>query len=305
MPPKTRRKPEISILRGWLGSLRLHQWAKNLLVFVPMVLGGEIDETHLWRDTILAFLAMGVVSSSTYLINDVLDAKDDRRHWSKRGRPVASGMLPVVAAKILAAAGVFAGLLLGVFVSWGVLIVLLVYVALTIAYSLAIKRVPLLDGFTLATMFTFRLLLGAVASQVEPSPWLFVFSLFLFTSLSLAKRYTELNRANEKKRNALAARGYRPADAPLVLGVGLAAGISAVIIMIFYIIEDAFHESFEGNVLSLWGFPPIMFMLVCRVWLVSVRGEMHDDPVQFMLRDGISYMLAVLLAVCFALAWFD
>jgi 4-hydroxybenzoate polyprenyltransferase len=305
MPTKKRRRMQPDLLRGWLGSLRLHQWSKNLLVFIPIVLGGDIDEIQVWLDTFLAFLALGLVSSSTYLINDMLDAEDDRRHWSKRDRPVASGLLPVRAAKWFAAAGLLAGLALGAFVSVGVLIVLLIYIALTLAYSLWIKRVPLLDGFVLSVLFTLRLFLGTVASQVEPSPWLFVFSLFLFTSFSLAKRYTELERASGKKAAHLPGRGYRHADAPLVLGIGLAAGISAVIVMILYIIEDAFHESFEGSVLSLWGFPPVIFLLVCRVWLVSVRGEMHDDPVKFMLRDRISYTLAFVLAVCFLFAWSD
>lgn len=305
MPARSRRKPKANLLRQWIVSLRLHQWAKNLLVFVPMVLGGDIDEPQDWLNTFLAFLAMGMVSSSTYLVNDVLDAEDDRRHWSKRERPVASGMLSKKSAKFLALAGVLAGLALGAYVSGGVLIVLLAYVVLTLAYSLWIKRVPLLDGLTLSVLFTQRLFLGTVASDVDPSPWLFVFSLFLFTSLSLSKRYTELQRSNGKQTGGLGARGYRHADAPLVLAVGLAAGISAVLIMIFYIIEDAFHESFEGSVFSLWGFPPIMFLLVCRVWLVSVRGEMHDDPVMFMLRDRISYVLAVVLAVCFFFAWYD
>lgn len=303
MSPRSRKRS--SILRGWLESLRLHQWAKNLLVFVPLILGGQIDDARVWIDTFTAFLAMGIVSSSTYVINDLLDAKNDRRHWSKRYRPVASGRLPARPAKIFAVGGLIAGLTLGAFVSWGVLTVLLIYVGVTFAYSLFIKRVPLLDGFILAFLFTLRLSLGTIAAEVEPSPWLFVFSMFLFTSLSLAKRYTELLRASPNLKGPVSGRGYRRNDAPLVLAVGLAAGISAVLIMVFYIIENAFRQSFEGSVWSLWGFPPIMFLLVCRIWLVSVRGEMHDDPVKFILGDRVSFLLAVILAICFFIAWAD
>ncbi len=292
-------------MSGIIESLRLHQWAKNALVFAPMILGGEIEEAGLWLSVCLAFIAMGLVSSSSYLVNDILDAAADRRHWSKRARPIASGRLSRRTGWIIAAFGLAAGLALGAFVSIAVFGVLLLYVALTLAYSLYVKRIPLLDGFLLAILFTLRLGVGTAAAMLEPSPWLFVFSLFLFTSLSMAKRYVELARTPGRRKGTIAGRGYRPADAPLVMGVGLAAGISAVIIMIFYIIEDAYRESFDGNPLSLWGFPPIVFLLVCRIWLVTMRGEMHDDPVKFMLSDRTSYALGLALAVCFAFAWFD
>lgn len=305
MPATISKRSRHSPAAGLFASFRLHQWAKNLLVFAPMILGGEIDDRQIWLAAFLAFIAMGLVSSSTYLINDVLDVEDDRKHWSKRERPVAKGILSTRSAWVFASLGLIAGLALGAYVSIGVLIVLLSYVLLTLAYSFYIKRIPLMDGLLLAVLFTLRLALGTVAVQVEPSPWLFVFSMFLFTSLSLAKRYAELDRSNGTRAKRISGRGYRLGDAPLVMAVGLAAGLSAVIIMIFYIIEDAFRESFEGNALSLWGFPPIVFLLVCRIWLVTVRGQMHDDPVKFMLEDRASYLLAILLAICFAFAWFD
>jgi len=181
--------------------------------------------------------------------------------------------------------------------------VLLLYVALTLSYSLGLKRLPLIDGLVLATQFTLRLALGVVAAQVPPSPWLFVFSMFLFTSLSLAKRYTELGRLGMAQGTQIAGRGYRTEDAPLVLAIGVAAGLGAVIIVILYIIEDAFRQSFYGSTASLWGFPPLVFLLVCRIWLVTVRGEMHDDPVKFMLADRASQSLLAVLVTCFFLAW--
>lgn len=295
--------PGPSRFKGILASLRLHQWAKNLLVFAPIVLGGQLGDMRSLLATVVSFLALGLVASSTYLINDILDVADDRRHWSKRERPIAKGLLRASSAAVWAGVGLAAGLALAVTVSLSALSVLLLYVALTLSYSLGLKRLPLIDGLVLATQFTLRLALGVVAAQVPPSPWLFVFSMFLFTSLSLAKRYTELGRLGMAQGTQIAGRGYRTEDAPLVLAIGVAAGLGAVIIVILYIIEDAFRQSFYGSTASLWGFPPLVFLLVCRIWLVTVRGEMHDDPVKFMLADRVSQSLLAILVTCFFLAW--
>ena len=289
--------------KGVLASLRLHQWAKNLLVFAPIVLGGQLGDMRSLLATVVSFFALGLVASSTYLINDILDVADDRRHWSKRERPIAKGLLRASSAAVWAGVGLAAGLALAVTVSLSALSVLLLYVALTLSYSLSLKRLPLIDGLVLATQFTLRLALGVVAAQVPPSPWMFVFSMFLFTSLSLAKRYTELGRLGMAQGTQIAGRGYRTEDAPLVLAIGVAAGLGAVIIVILYIIEDAFRQSFYGSTASLWGFPPLVFLLVCRIWLVTVRGEMHDDPVKFMLADRVSQSLLAILVTCFFLAW--
>lgn len=301
--PIAASNPAPSRFQGVLQSLRLHQWVKNLLVFAPIVLGGQLGDTGALLATVVAFLALGLVASSTYLINDILDVADDRRHWSKRERPVAKGLLPASTAAIWAAFGLAAGLAVAVAVSWTVLGVLLLYVGLTLAYSLGLKRLPLIDGLVLATQFTLRLALGVAAAQVPPSPWLFVFSMFLFTSLSLAKRYTELGRLRLVQATSIAGRGYRAEDAPLVLAIGVAAGLGAVIIVILYILEDAFRQSFYGSTAWLWGFPPLVFLIVCRIWLVTVRDEMNDDPVRFMLADRVSQCLLAVLVLCFAFAW--
>ena len=295
--------PRLSQWRGLVKSLRLHQWTKNLLVFAPFILGGELDEAGAWLATAVAFLALGLVASSTYLVNDILDVADDRRHWSKRRRPIASGLLPVSMAALCAAAGLTTGLALAFAVSRDALQVMLVYTALTLAYSLAIKRLPLVDGLALATLFTLRLGLGVAATAVPPSAWLFVFSMFIFASLSFAKRYTELDRAIKTAGAKISGRGYRAEDVPLVLAVGVAAGLGAVIILILYIIEDAFLRSFYGATQWLWGFPLLVFLLICRIWLVTVRGEMNDDPVKFMIADTHSQVVLGLLATCFAFAW--
>ena len=295
--------PAPSRARGLLQSLRLHQWVKNLLVFAPLVLGGQLGDMPALLATVATFFALGFTASSTYLINDILDVADDRRHWSKRERPIADGRLPASTAAAWAVAGLAAGLAIAAGVSWPALGVLLVYVALTLAYSLGLKRLPLVDGFVLAIQFTLRLALGVVAAQVPPSPWLFVFSMFLFTSLTLAKRHTELGRSSSVQGTSIAGRGYRAEDAPLVLAVGIAAGLGAVIILILYIIDDAFRQSFYGSTLWLWGFPPSVFLIICRIWLVTARGEMDDDPIKFLLTDRVSQELLAVLVTCFFFAW--
>ena len=295
--------PAPSRFKNLLQSLRLHQWVKNLLVFAPIVLGGQLGDMPALLATVAAFFALGLVASSTYLLNDILDVADDRRHWSKRERPIADGRLPASTAAAWACVGLAAGLAIAAGISWPALGMLLVYVVLTLSYSLGLKRLPLVDGFVLAIQFTMRLALGVVAAQVPPSPWLFVFSMFLFTSLSLAKRYTELGRLSIVQGTRIAGRGYRAEDAPLVLAVGVAAGLGAVIIIILYIIDDAFRQSFYGSTLWLWGFPPLIFLVICRIWLITARGEMDDDPVKFLLTDGVSQGLLAVLVTCFFFAW--
>jgi 4-hydroxybenzoate polyprenyltransferase len=297
------RGVRVSVLRELAKALRLHQCVKNALVFVPLILSGRFTHVSEIGDTLLAFLALTSVACGTYILNDIWDVADDRAHWSKTERPIASGRLSAATALGVALVLIPAGLALAGLVSWQTCTVLLLYLALTLAYSLYVKTVPFLDGFTLATLFTIRLGLGVVAADAPPSPWLFVFSMFLFSSLSYAKRYTEISRAIAHKAYGLNGRGYRPVDAPMVLAVGLSAGLGAVMIMVLYIVEEAFRSSFYGATAGLWGFPPLVFLFVVRIWLVSVRGEMMDDPVAFAVRDKPSIGLLGLLLVCFGVAW--
>ena len=181
---------------------------------------------------------------------------------------------------------------------------LLLYLGVTLAYTLHLKTVAFLDGLVLATLFTIRLGIGAVAADVPPSPWLFVFSMFLFASLSYAKRHTEIVKAIARQDKELNGRGYRVVDAPMVLTVGMSTGIGAVMIMVLYIVEEAFRNSFYGSTGWLWGFPPLVFLFVVRIWLLSARGEMSDDPVAFAIKDRDQHRAgSALLMLCFGFAW--
>lgn len=284
-------------------SLRLHQWTKNLLVFVPIVLAGQLTDLAALTDTVIAFLALCMVASSTYLINDMWDLADDRLHWSKCHRPLASGRLPVTMAAATVPFGITIGFALAAMASTAVVLLLAAYLALTIAYTFGLKRLVLVDGVVLAFLFTLRLALGVVAADVPPSAWLVVFSMFLFASLSYAKRHAEITRVADRHGRHVNGRGYQTSDAPVVLTMGLATGIGAVVIMVLYIVQDAFAQTFYGNTIWLWAFPPLLFLFVARIWLVCLRDELDDDPVAFALADRVCMTLVALGIVCFVFAW--
>lgn len=292
-------------LRGWAKALRLHQWAKNVLVFLPLVLGGLFTDLAAWTNAVLAFLALGVLASATYLINDIWDIEDDRQHWTKRNRPLASGLMTVKQAAIVTPLAFAVSLALGAMVGPAVVAVLLAYLVLTLCYSFGFKRKPVLDAFTLALLFTLRLVLGIAAVGVVPSPWLLVFSMFLFTSLSFAKRQTEVLRLVEKKQDTgdkISGRGYFVTDAPFILAMGVSCGMASILIMVLYLTQDALLVDFYGNPDWLWAIPAMLFLWLSRIWMLSQRGELLDDPVVFAMRDPKSLMLCAGLGLFFVMA---
>lgn len=289
--------------RALVKAARLHQWAKNILIFVPAVLSGTIFDPDTIVNCVLAFLALGFVALGTYLLNDLLDIEHDRRHWSKRFRPIAAGDLPIGMAIVASAVSIVGGIAIAALVGTGVLAGILAYLFLTLAYSMHVKRLAILDVVVLAVLFTLRLAIGIAAADVFASPWLLVFSMGLFTSLSIAKRYTEIERTAQKGETVVPGRGYITADAPLVLGLGLATGTASVLILVLFLIFDAFQRDIYVNPHWLWLFPIIIFLWIGRVWLISQRGELNDDPVVFALKDRQSLVLGALMAAAFVLAW--
>jgi 4-hydroxybenzoate polyprenyltransferase len=284
-------------------SLRLHQWAKNVLIFVPMVLGGKSANLDVWTSCLLGFLALGVMASSTYIANDLLDIEFDRLHWSKRERPLARGDLPVAVARVVVPTGLLIALAIAISIDRGAIWTLLIYVALAGAYSYGLKRVPILDVFMLAVLFTLRLVYGIQLADVPPSPWLLVFSMFIFTSLSLAKRQTEVGRNGTLGRERVDGRGYVAKDTPLLFGLGLATAIGAVLIMILYLIYEPFGTMLYKHAVVLWFMPAILFLWLGRIWLLVARDEVDDDPLWFALRDNVSLAMGAAMTAAFVAAW--
>lgn len=296
--------PRPRVLKAFIKCLRPHQWAKNVLVVVPAILSGRIIDPTTILPLALAFFALSLTASATYVFNDIWDLQDDRQHWSKRKRPFASGTLPLPVGIAGALVCFAAGLALAFMAGFAVLQWVLVYVAVTLTYSLWLKRKVIHDAFTLASLFTLRLVVGMVAVAAVPSPWLFVFAMFFFTSLAFAKRHTEIARVIEKGGDWVNGRGYRASDLPLVLASGIASSIAAVVIMVLYIIEDAHKQSFIKNGDWLWALPPLIFLISSRIWVVCQRGDLDDDPVVFVVKDRVCLTYAATAGVCFFLAWF-
>ncbi len=297
--------PAASRSRALLKGLRLHQWVKNALVFLPLVLGGRAGEAQAWGSALLAFLALGLVASASYLLNDLLDLSHDRAHWSKRERPLASGTLPLAAGLVALVLGLTGGLALAALAGAAVVAGVLAYLALTLAYSAWLKRVPMLDTLTLGGLFSLRIVLGVAAVGVAWSPWLLTFSMFLFTSLSFAKRHTELRGAVRRgQAGPIAGRGYQPADEGVVLAFGVASGLASVVIFILYLANEAFHHAALAAPLALWSFPLILVLFMGRVWLLAGRDALHDDPVAFAVKDRPSLALAGIAGLAFAVAAF-
>lgn len=284
-------------------SLRLQQWAKNVLIFVPLILAGKFQSADAWTACILGFISFGLLASATYLVNDVRDRPFDRLHWTKRVRPIANGEVPAGAALAAAAVVGAASLGLAAGVGRGAFLTLAIYAALALLYSIRLKRVPMLDVLVIALLFTLRLVLGIQLAKVAASPWLLVFSMFVFLSLSLGKRYTEVERARALGRERIAGRGYLAKDGPMLFGLGLATGVGAVLIMILYLLNEGFAAGFYKSPMLLWALPAVLFLWVGRYWLVAGRGALDDDPLEYAVKDRVSLALGAAMAAIFVVAW--
>jgi 4-hydroxybenzoate polyprenyltransferase/phosphoserine phosphatase len=302
--PVTFLETSASQATALLKAARLHQWTKNTLVFVPALLAGKIAHLDVLASCSAAFLALGLIAFGTYLINDLWDLPHDRHHPTKCNRPLASGSLSIGTAMVTAPLLILLGLGLGAAAANpATAMALLAYLALTLAYSMGVKAQPVLDTVTLGALFTMRFVVGITAAGVAASPWLLVFSMFLFTSLCLAKRCAEIHSMQKAGETSVAGRGYVVADAPFVLCMGLATATASVLIMVLYLTFDAFNQGFYADPRWLWGLPLSLFLWITHIWLVGHRGELDEDPVAFALRDRRSLTLGGIAAGSFMLAW--
>jgi 4-hydroxybenzoate polyprenyltransferase len=291
-------------VKAWRKALRLHQWAKNAMMFVAPILGLRLFDVATFTSCLAGFACMGVMASGTYLLNDLLDLSADRHHHSKRRRPFAAGRLPLVQGLLAAPVLIAGGLVGGALISPVFGVTMAIYLATTLAYSFGLKRVPLFDTMILAFLFTIRLIMGGVLAGVAVTQWLLVFSMFLFFSLSLAKRHVEVLRKAEAGVTKSAGRGYEARDASLTLGLGLASATATPVILALYIIGEAGPSGLYSQPQFLWGAPVMLTMWLCRVWLLANRAELDDDPVSFAVKDPLSLAIGVGLAAFFAAAAF-
>lgn len=277
----------------YVRALRLHQWIKNLLIFVPIIAIHRVTDLALLRATLLALFAFSFVASAVYLLNDLLDLPSDRQHPDKKLRPLASGELPIHHALFLVPALLGAALGLGFFLSSLFEAVLMGYFVATVAYSLALKRLAVLDVIVLAGFYTVRIVAGSVATHIPPSFWLLAFSMFVFLSLALVKRYSELSLLQRSGSQNAAGRGYGVEDLPLLVNLGCASGYLSVLVLALYITSANSHVYYRHPE-AIWLLCPILLFWISWLWLKAHRGQICEDPIIFALRDPVSGWAALL-----------
>jgi 4-hydroxybenzoate polyprenyltransferase/phosphoserine phosphatase len=290
-------------LRTWLRAMRIHQWTKNLLIFVPLLASHQLTNPQLLLDGLLALLFFGLCASSIYILNDLLDLQDDRQHAYKRLRPFASGALPVrsglLAFPLLLLLSLSGALVL---LPWTFGLVLASYCVLTIAYSLWLKQLMAVDVLLLAMLYTSRIVAGTFAFAVSLTFWMLAFSMFIFLSLALLKRCAELRDARSKgKSQKTPGRGYYPDDLEIVSALGVSSGYLSVMVLALYIQEGTTAALYRHPQL-IWLACPLLLFWITRIWMLTHRGLMHDDPVVFAMRDRTSLLVGAGFILTFWMA---
>jgi 4-hydroxybenzoate polyprenyltransferase len=290
-------------IKDWAKALRFHQWVKNFLIFVPLLASHQFTQVDLLLNGLLAFICFGLCASSVYLLNDLLDLADDRQHAIKRHRPFASGKLSVKS-------GLFVFPIL-LFASFAGALWLLpsqftaamgVYYLITLAYSISLKRMTLVDAITLALLYTLRLIAGALVFGMTLTFWMVAFSMFMFLSLAFVKRYAELRAARILgKTGKTRGRGYYPDDLEMISSLGAASGYLSVMVLAFYI-QDQNTVALYSRPQVIWLACPLLLFWISRVWLLTHRGQMHDDPVVFALKDRVSLLIGAAFGAVFWIA---
>jgi 4-hydroxybenzoate polyprenyltransferase/phosphoserine phosphatase len=284
-------------------TLRPHQWNKNLLVFIPLLASHQITNISFFPFIFLAFILFSLTASSGYIINDLLDLESDRHHPRKRYRPLASGELPLQLGLFFAPTLFIASLSLSLFfLPLAFTISLSIYYILTISYSQYFKKIAFVDTIVLAGLYTIRILAGVFACNLIPTFWILAFSLFLFLSLALVKRYAELLDSRLKgDTTKTKGRGYFPADLEIIASLGTASGYLSVLVLALYI-QDAKTITMYKTHELIWLACPILLFWISRMWMITHRGQMNDDPVLFAVKDRTSLITAGMFASVFILA---
>lgn len=290
-----------------LKAMRIHQWLKNLLLFTVLFVSRAFLDPAQWIPVIGAFVAFGLCASATYIWNDLFDLKSDRKHAKKHTRPFASGAISALSglliSVLLLAASAAVSLLV---VTPAFLLVLAGYIGVTVTYSLLLKRKHTADVLTLGFLYAYRMFAGGVAIAVMPSSWLFSFSIFFFVSLGFVKRMTELpiDPGEDNPMRYVTGRGYAMIDRAAVMALGIASGFSSLIIFALYINSPQVMETYQ-NAPLLWAVCFLLLYWMSRIWILTNRGEMNDDPIVFAMRDKVSILTGGLVVAIVFLAGLD
>ncbi len=290
-------------LKTILKAIRIHQWTKNALLFIPALTSHTLFDNDNIMHLLAAFIAFSCCASFSYIVNDMFDLEADRKHHRKKSRPFASGEISIVigfllALLLLTIAGSLSLLLTTQFIA-----LLVIYFILTNLYSLRLKQIPILDVSVLGGLYTLRVLAGAVAIDTVPTFWLIAFSSFLFFSLAIVKRLSELLYLEQNTNAPVKARGYLAPDISTLRSLGSSASIAAVLVLALYI-DSHNVKTLYNSPRHLWLLCPTLLIWLGRVWLVTGRGKMHDDPVVFALKDRVSWLIFLIASAILVSATF-
>ncbi len=296
------RFPEIRLfdekkdgIKTLIKAIRVHQYAKNLLLFLPALMAHQVLNPDHIQQLCMAFFGFSFIASSVYLLNDLCDIENDRNHKSKYKRPIASGAISIPQAIILGMLLFCAGISISSLVSTDFLAMVLLYLFLTTSYSLYAKRIVIADSIFLACLYTLRVLAGGVAVMVDVSEWLIAFSMFFFLSLAFAKRFAELQGLLAVEASETKGRGYIVQDLGLLSSCGVASGYLSVLVLALYVNSDQVRSLYthpEG----VWLICPVMLYWITRVWFIAHRGQLDEDPVVFATTDAVSYAIVVVIS---------
>ena len=281
--------------------IRVHQWVKNLLLFVPIVMAHHLRDVDAMLHVAAAFAAFCLAASAGYLVNDLRDLEHDREHPTKRQRMFASGAMPTSAAWIAAPIFYLAAFAVAWTTGPATTAYLAAYVAMTTLYSIALKRRVVIDVLVLAALYTLRMLAGGEAARVEVSTWLLALSMFLFLSLALLKRYADLRLLDAVGAAGAAGRGYLVEDREMLRAIGVPSGLLAVLVFALYLNGDQVNRLYRTPRL-LWLACPLLLYWVAHMWFLAERGEVRDDPIVTAAKDPASWVVGLLIAVVAFLA---
>ena len=294
----------LSSIRGALQATRCHHWVKNLLLFVPAITSHTIFDETIAEKSSLAFLSFSLCASAAYIVNDLLDLEEDRRHEIKKHRPFASGQISIGSGMLLALACLLIGAGIAGFLPRGFLTVLVIYFVLTCLYSFFLKRLLLVHVLTLALLYTLRIVAGSQATGIVLSLWLLSFAFFLFLSLAFLKRASDLVQHRAQDRDVVPGRGYTTTDLEAVSIAGMCSGFLSSLVLTLYINSDSVQLLYRRPAL-LWGLQPILLYYVTRLWIICQRGELIDDPIEHTAREPSTYGAALLAVLVLLAATFD
>ncbi len=294
----TKANPNLTVLEAdghflkhLIKEMRIYQWVKNLLIFLPLLLAHEFTDITAITNSIIAFFCFSFTASFIYIVNDLLDLESDRIHKKKRNRPFAAGVLSPIPAFLISFVLMLISFAVSIFYlpndfAW----ILFLYLIITTLYSIYLKRIVIADIITLAVLYSIRIVAGGEITKLPLSKWFIAFSLFIFFSLAIIKRYTELKNLIKQNKTKAKGRGYETDDMKLLLTLGTSSGYLSVLIFLLYIFSPEVSVLYNN---PLWLIPVSVLLLawITRMWFKAFRGEMDEDPVVYTVKDPFSYVL--------------